>query len=174
MPSLSYPSWLLSLEFLNVGDRSMSFLTRATVAAFFMFALLSAGRAQATVQAPSQATAPGPDNDFYSLREPAAAGDSQAQFALANHYYRGDGVPQDYSQALLWYSKSANQGFAPAQTQLGSMYQHEWGVPRDYKRALAYYRSAATEGYALAEYDLGAMFEDGVGVKRDYKRALDW
>ena len=147
----------------------MSFLARATVAAFFMFALLSAARAQAPVQTSSPATAQPPDDDFSTLRLPAAAGDARAQFALANHYYRGVGVPQDYSQALLWYSKSAGQGFAPAQTQLGSMYQHKWGVPRDYKRALAYYRSAAKQGYALAEYNLGAMFEDGVGVKRDYQ-----
>jgi TPR repeat protein len=144
----------------------MSFLTRATVAAFFMFARLSAARAQVPVQTSSQATAQ-PDDDVYTLGLPAAAGDARAQFALANQYYRGLGVPQDYRQALLWYSKSANQGFAPAETQLGNMYQHKWGVPRDYKRALAYYRSAAKQGYALAEYDLGAMFQDGVGVKRD-------
>jgi TPR repeat protein len=122
----------------------MSFLTRATVAAFFVCALVSAARGQAPVQNSTQATAQPPDNDFYSLREPAAAGDAQAQFALANRYFYGVGVPQDYSQALLWYNKSANQGFAPAQNLLGYMYQHKFGVPRDYKRALAYYRSTAT------------------------------
>ncbi len=78
----------------------MSFRTRATIAALFVFAVVSAARAQAPVQTSAQATAPPPDNDFYSLREPAAAGDAQAQFALANHYYRGLGVPQDYTQAL--------------------------------------------------------------------------
>ena len=102
----------------------MSFLTRATVAAFFMFALLSAARAQAPVQTSTQATALPPDNDIYSVREPAAAGDGQAQFALGNHYFSGVGVPQDYGQALLWFTRSANQGFAPAQNQLGYMYQH--------------------------------------------------
>jgi len=44
----------------------MSFLTRATVAAFFMFALLSAVRAQAPVQTSSQATGQPPNDDFYS------------------------------------------------------------------------------------------------------------
>jgi TPR repeat protein len=71
----------------------MSFRTRATVAAFFVFALVSAARAQAPVQTSTQATAPPVDNDFYSLREPAVAGDAQAQFALANHYFYGLGVP---------------------------------------------------------------------------------
>src|SRR5712691_10293523 len=142
----------------------MSFRATATLAAFFFLALVSAARPQAPVQTSTQATAPPPDNEFYALREPAAAGDAQAQFALANHYFYGVGVPQDYSQALLWYNKSANQGFAPAENLLGYMYQHKFGVPRDYKRALAYYRSAAKQGYALGEYNLGVLFEDGVGV----------
>ena len=152
----------------------MSFLIRAMVGAFFMLALLSSARAQAPVQASSQASALPPDDDFYSVREHAAAGNAQAQFALGNRYFSGAGVPQDYGQALLWFMKSADQGFAPAQNQLGYMYQHKFGVPRDYKRAVAYYRSAAKQGYALGQYNVGGMFEDGVGVKRDYKQALDW
>jgi TPR repeat protein len=170
----SFPVFLDCLWVSRRGDTSMSFLTRATVAAFFLFALLSAARPQVLVLTARHPSAQAPSDDFDTLRVSAAAGDAQAQFGLANHYYGGLGVPQDYRQALLWYSKSANQGFAPAQTKLGSMYQHKWGVPRDYKRALAYYRSAAKQGDALAEYDLGAIFEDGVGVKRDYKQALDW
>src|SRR5713101_6464145 len=83
----------------------MSFRATATLAAFFFLALVSAARAQAPVQTSTQATAPPADKEFYSLREPAAAGDAQAQFALANHYFYGVGVPQDYSQALLWYNK---------------------------------------------------------------------
>src|ERR1700693_1196262 len=127
----------------------MSFRTRPTIAAFLMFTLLSAARAQVPAQTSTQAAAPRPDNDFNSLREAAAAGDARAQFSLANQYYQCLGVPQDYAQAVLWYGKSANQGFAPAQNQLGNMYEHKFGVPRDYKRAIAYYRSAANPGYAL-------------------------
>jgi TPR repeat protein len=140
----------------------MSFLTKAPVAALFMFALLSTARAQAPVQTSTQATARPPDNDSYSVRESAAAGDAQAQFTLGKYYFSGVGVPQDYGQALLWFTKSANQDFAPAQNQLGYMYQHKFGVPRDYKRAVAYYRSAAKHDYALAQYNMGGMFEDGV------------
>jgi TPR repeat protein len=140
----------------------MSFVTRATLAAFIMFAPLSAARAQAPAQTSTQATTLPPDNDIYSVRESAAAGDAQAQFALGNLYFSGVGVPQDYGQALLWFTRSANQGFAPAQNQLGYMYQHKFGVPRDYKRAVAYYRSAAKQGYALGQYNVGGVFEDGV------------
>jgi TPR repeat protein len=102
----------------------MRFLARATLAAFFMFALLSAARAQAPAQTSTQATALPPDNDIYSVHKSAAAGDAQAQFALGNYYFSGVGVPQDYAQALLWFTKSVNQDFTKAQNQLGYMYQH--------------------------------------------------
>src|ERR1700680_2139915 len=99
----------------------MRLQTRATVAALLVFALVSVARAQAPVQTSNQASALPADNDFYAMREPAAKGDAQAQFALGIHYYRGLGVPQDYAQALLWFAKSADQGFAPAQNQLANM-----------------------------------------------------
>jgi hypothetical protein len=49
----------------------ISFRTRATAAAFFVFALVSTtqAQAQAPVQASTQVTAPPPDNEFYSLRD---------------------------------------------------------------------------------------------------------
>ena len=112
---------------------AMNFLSRATIAASIVLALVSAAKAQGPAQTSTQATPLLPENEFYSLRGPAAAGDAQAQFALGNHYFYGRGVAQDYRQALLWCSKSANQGFAPAQNLLGYMYQHKFGVPRDSK-----------------------------------------
>src|SRR5258707_22131 len=73
---------------------SMSFRTRATIAAFIVFALVSVARAQAPVQTSTQATALPPDDEFYSLREPAAAGNAQPQFALGNHYFYGLAFPK--------------------------------------------------------------------------------
>ena len=123
---------------------------------------------------PAQTAAPAPNDDLASLRQQAAAGDAQAEFALGNRYYRGLGIAQDYDQALFWYRKSADQGFAPAQNQLGSMHQHKWGAPRNYKLAAAYYRKAANQGYALAEYNLAGMFESGQDVRHDLKQAFAW
>src|SRR5260370_22371652 len=110
----------------------MIFRTRATVAAFFVFALASTAQGQAPVQNSTQPTAPPPDQDFYALREPAAAGDARAQVGLGAHYFRRVGVPPDYSPALLSYNKSANQRFSPSPNLLGYMYQHNVGVPGNY------------------------------------------
>lgn len=49
------------------------------------------------------------------LQKKAEAGDASAQFALAEAYDFGNGVAQSDKNALLWYRKSADQGFAPAQ-----------------------------------------------------------
>lgn len=154
----------------------MSIPTRVTAAAFFVFALVSTtqGHVQAPVQVSTQAQALPADDDFNALRGPAAAGDAQAQFALGNDYIDGREVAQDYGQAVIWYRKSAAQGYAPALNQLGYMQENKIGLPRDYKRALYYYRLAAKKGNALAEYNLGAMYQSGLQVRRDYRQAFEW
>ena len=169
-------SYRLFLRDSSRGDLKLSFRTRATAIAFFALALVSTAHAQtqAPAQTSTQATALPPDNQLNALREAAAAGDAQAQFALADDYFGGVGVAQDYGQAVIWYRKSAAQGYAPALNQLGYMQENKIGLPRDYKRALYYYRLAANKGNALAEYNLGAMFKAGLSVKRDYKQAFDW
>ena len=44
-------------------------------------------------------------------------------------YEDGQGVPQDYAQAFIWYSKAAYQANAEAQNALGAMYAKGRGVP---------------------------------------------
>ncbi len=50
-------------------------------------------------------------------------------------YDRGDGVPQNDAEALKWYRKAAEQGYAKAQGRLGFMYGTGRGVPRNYDQA---------------------------------------
>jgi len=38
-------------------------------------------------------------------------------------YSLGQGVPQGYAQAAMWYQKAADQGNTDAQTDLGLMYE---------------------------------------------------
>ena len=40
--------------------------------------------------------------------------DPKAQFQVAGMYEQGAGTPQNLRMAYLWYTKSANQGYAPA------------------------------------------------------------
>ncbi len=45
-------------------------------------------------------------------------------------------LTKDYKQAIKWYSKAAEQGYAPAQYNLGIMYREGEGTPQDYKQAI--------------------------------------
>src|ERR1700745_3216894 len=63
------------------------------------------------------------------IRNAATAGDAQAQFALANYYFRARYLTLDYPELVTWSRNSSNQGFAPAQNQLASMYENRIGVP---------------------------------------------
>jgi uncharacterized protein len=47
----------------------------------------------------------------------------------------GRGAPQNYTEGLKWYRKSADQGDANAQESLGVMYAKGNGVPQDYVHA---------------------------------------
>jgi TPR repeat protein len=71
-------------------------------------------------------------------------------------YYRGEGVPQDYAEALRWYGKSADQGYARAQYNLGHMHYHGQGVRQDHAEAFLLYRKAADQGDEYALRALGA------------------
>jgi TPR repeat protein len=60
-------------------------------------------------------------------------------------YYNGWGVPQDYSAAVSWYRKAAEQGHADAQNNLGFSYSQGHGVPKDYAAAVSWYVKLPTK-----------------------------
>ena len=79
-------------------------------------------------------------------------------------YANGQGVPQDYAQAAVWYRKAAEQGDADAQTIVGVMYVNGHGVSQDYAQALIWYRKAADQGNGRAQLGLGLMYANGHGL----------
>ena len=56
-----------------------------------------------------------------ALVRSAEQGDAAAQASLGFMYRNGEGVPQDYGEALRWYRLAADQGHASAQVSLGSI-----------------------------------------------------
>ena len=48
------------------------------------------------------------------LKEKAQNGDAKAQYSLGIMCYSGQGVAQDYNEAVMWYKKAAEQGVASA------------------------------------------------------------
>ena len=50
-----------------------------------------------------------------TIQERAEEGDVEAQNKLGMIYYNGEGVPKDYTEAIKWYRKAAEQGYAKSQ-----------------------------------------------------------
>ena len=61
-------------------------------------------------------------------------------------YEQGRGVPQDYTKAVDWYRKAAEQNEPSAQYSLGLMYDQGTGVPRNLSEANHWYALAAKNG----------------------------
>ena len=89
-------------------------------------------------------------------------------------YFFGEGVPQDYQEAVKWYRLAAGQGDATAQYNLGLKYANGEGVPQDYQEAVKWYRLAAEQGDDSAQFYLSGMYYDGHGVPQDYVQAHKW
>jgi TPR repeat protein len=85
-------------------------------------------------------------------------GDASAQANLGLLYENGDGVTQDYAQAVSWYRMAAQQGDADGQVWLGKMYFNGNGVTQDYAQALKWTRRAADQGYVEAQFQLGNLY----------------
>ena len=112
--------------------------------------------------------------DFQCVRNAAERGDIDAQFTLGKCYNNGEGVKQDYTQAVYWYRKAAGQGHAEAQLDLGACYYLGDGVKQDYIQAVYWLRKAAEQGNADAQNNLGNCYYNGHGVKQNYKQAAYW
>ena len=89
-------------------------------------------------------------------------------------YDKGLGVTKDYTQAVKWWRKAADQGYANAQANLGVMYDRGRGVTQDYAEAVKWYRKAADQEYAYAQVLLGWMHYKGRGVIQDNITAHMW
>ena len=85
---------------------------------------------------------------FKDLLELAQKGktDAQGLYLLGYMYQTGSGGTKDIEQAVSYYRKSAEQGFADAQLALSLCYYHGNGVKQDYSQAANWMRKAAEQG----------------------------
>ena len=94
------------------------------------------------------------DELLTQLRHLAEQGDAQAQNELGTRYDGGNGVLQDFAEAVKWYRRAAEQGHAWGQSNLGSVYAYGRGVPQDDAEAVKWFRRAAEQRLAEAQYNL--------------------
>lgn len=83
----------------------------------------------------------------YSEWKPLAEkGETIAEAAIGVMYHAGQGVAQDYVEAIRWYRRAAEKGNVASQANLGVMYSKGVGVERDLVQAYVWYDLAATLG----------------------------
>ena len=100
-------------------------------------------------------------------REPAAKGDPDAQFNLAQAYRLGRGVAQDDAKALELYATAARSGHIEAADHYGLML-FQAGRREE---ALPYVQAAAGRGDPRAQYLLGIAYFNGDFFEKDWVRA---
>ena len=134
-------------------------------------ALVGCGKKEPVQPSASNSTTP---SEFEETKASAEAGDADAQYNLGELYRNGQGVEQDFKEALKWYQKAADQGHADAQLNLGVMYANGEGVLEDDKEATKWFQKAADQGLAMAQSNLGVMYASGQGVEQNYVTAYAW
>jgi uncharacterized protein len=151
--------------------KTLTVILATAVAAFLAIGAANAGPFEEAVTAYQR-------GDFHAAFQkfmPAAEGGNvDAQVNVGAMYANGEGVEQNFDEALKWYRLAAEQGNATAQNRLGAMYDDGVGVAQDFEEAAKWYRRSAEQGNVGAQINLGAMHAKGIGVTRDYVLAHMW
>lgn len=92
--------------------------------------------------------------EFYKLK--AELKNERAQFALAECFENGEGIEKNIKEALFWYKKSAENGFAPAQCRLADRHYDVGNI----NLAIKWYRKAAEQNDGEAQYKFNATFNE--------------
>lgn len=87
----------------------------------------------------------------------ADSGNAQAQSLLGLMHFFGQGVPQNYPQALIWLHLAAEQGEPKALFKLGSMHVNGQGVKRDNVRAAMWFALASESAHPEAQKALNKV-----------------
>ena len=91
------------------------------------------------------------------LRKLAEQGDAAAQFSVGAAYATGDDVPQDYAEAVRWFSMAAEQGHVVSQATLGAYYWAGRGVPQDQIKAYFWSVLAQAGGDEASKYRVSVL-----------------
>lgn len=94
----------------------------------------------------------------------AESGDARAQALLGFLYQYGQGLPQNFGLAALWYGCAAEQGDPTGQYLLGLLYDKGQGVPRDVVLSQKWLILAAA-GASQKQRDTYVRIRDAVATK---------
>lgn len=111
-----------------------------------------------------------------SLTARAEKGDVLAQCNLGAFYATDETFGlKDEVEAVKWYMKAAEAGYADAQYNLGLMIVIGEGTPKDLKKGIGWMEQAVANGSELAAHVLSIIYREGMyGVKASPSKAARW
>ncbi len=104
----------------------------------------------------------------------ARQGHSTGFFYSGLCYTYGYGTTQNFTEALYWYKKGAENGDVDCMNNLANIFRYGQGTDIDFSQAIYWYKKAANTGSPKAQENLGDMYYYGIGVNRDYLTAYKW
>ncbi len=102
----------------------------------------------------------------------AQAGDTNAQYTLANLYIDGTLAKDDWQQAIPWLLLAADQGHFEAQMQVAHALQTGRGIAKNAEQAFFWIKRAADGNHPEAQVALGQCYLQGLGVAKNESLAI--
>jgi putative methionine-R-sulfoxide reductase with GAF domain len=112
---------------------------------------------QPVLKSPASTKTVAAASNLEGLRRLAEQGDPIAEFAVGARYATGEDVPQDYTEAVRWFSLAAEQGHVVAQATLGAYYWAGRGVPQDLVKAYLWSVLAQAGGDEASKYRVAVL-----------------
>ncbi|MCD7976426.1 MAG: sel1 repeat family protein [Tannerellaceae bacterium] len=97
-----------------------------------------------------------------------------AQYVLAYMFHMGEGVRQNFKQAIRWYTYAATEGCVWSQSNLGCIYAAGKGVRKNHEEATRWFTLAAKQGEAIAQYNLGMILYTSGKMKTHASVITQW
>lgn len=108
-------------------------------------------------------------------QQAADSGEDEAQYTIGLAFYNGwEDYPVDLSQAIKWFTKSAEQGNKKAISKLCRCYVFGKGVERDLFKAFSLILPYHDCNDSDILYWLGFLYEKGLGTKQNYSLAVKY
>jgi TPR repeat protein len=83
-------------------------------------------------------------------------------------------IAERFEEALSFYQRAIDGGYAKAAFNVGFMYRTARGLARNFEKAAEYYYLAALQGVPVAREALAKLFEEGWGVPQSYQQSFYW
>lgn len=90
------------------------------------------------------------------------------EYKVGEYYNFGRGVEKNQPEAILWYTKAADKGYAPAQLNLANCY-----IPHNYEKVVYWLTKAYENKYLAACHNLADCYYYGNGVEQSYEKAFE-